>query len=368
MTHTTVSNFYCYEDYNVLKVSPWCVFSETPWFLPTYINNQDNKEVRFIIDNTLPVKVMRDPYNNSGTFVPNLYEDHPELLKTAKTVYIHKQCHIPRSILIEKYKKSLNPWYADAVVLPELDSRDYRIDQVAIFINEEAKLLFLVPSLESYAHGHFKLGKTFGELCKSKPRFDPDTRDYTEKQIASSKLMYVGDILTIHNTSSCIIDILTRSLPTSKVVLEQTVQKSLASENNKIDLDTLVGIYEMLKSEDAEVIGTGLKALSMLDYIHFTNSVHYILSLVGYLKYKYNKATHFTSVKYMLKILNPTGRSKCWHYDKSIYAKDLELLKQLIKQLDPVYKDNVSGWFYGADFMYYDTCNNLVPRIKNDLD
>jgi hypothetical protein len=238
---------------------------------------------------------------------------------------------------------------------------DIKVNNFLILSKVVSLLISIVVDISI---SYFKLDKTFEELCKSKPRFDPDTIGYTEEQIAKSKLMYVGDILTIHNTSSCIIDILTRSLPTSKVVLEQTIQKSLASENNKIDLDTLVGIYEMLKSEDAEVIGTGLKALSMLDYIHFTNSVHYILSLVGYLKYRDNKATHFTSVKYMLKILNPTGRSRCWHYDRSIYTQDLELLKQLIKQLDPVYKDNVSGWLFGADFMYYDASNNLVTRIK----
>jgi hypothetical protein len=89
-------------------------------------------------------------------FNPEIAVNHKELLNTAKKVFTHSSCKLSRSMLGEKYKKSLNPFLSDAIVIPKPDYSGLSLKKYALFINENAKMLVMVQVNEPQAHTHIK--------------------------------------------------------------------------------------------------------------------------------------------------------------------------------------------------------------------
>ena len=312
-----------------------------------------------------------DPVNN---WIP----EHPELLDTAKTVYIHPSCEMPRTFAIKKYKKVLNPWMADAVVYPDLSKiRKPDISKYVIFINDEAKLIAYSPvySRDWSQSEHFNdlldrtnTGTPIGamtydtsyhirEVVNRLPSYYK--LDYDINDLLAAKLVKCDNYYLIQNKDQWLMDILMSNVPKSKIVYENTFMNTLNDVDNKVTPDIIISIIEMLDSPDEEIVTAGLKALSTLDYSHYPNSVKFALSYVSSYKWRFNKARTSTACKYMLKQLD------CWKYrnvyfrDTTIAHEDYNVLKEILERLNMMY------FLEGCAFSYRDGNYNLQVRFKS---
>lgn len=323
---------------------------------------------RFITSNTLLFNTYGGKKNKFGDLVFDTppYIDHPELLKTAKKAYIHKECKISRTLISDKYKKSLSPYTADIIVVPEyVEGTGYLRDH-AVFINENGGVIGLMPLLtlgftdREYLRAN--IGKTLRELLKM-----PVYEEAFDKVpgIVDATLEYVGSIISIPKSNSVLIGALTGTLPKNKTVFEKTVQKSLGNENNKITFDCLVSVYDMLTSTDEGTKSTAMKALSMMDYMHYPNSIKYIFCKMDRWQWRYNKAITSTPVRFMLKTLFGE-RWYRWYgdYNTTIYPEDLELYKQLIKHFEGIADIEIPNRISNCEFMVVNAEGMLVPNIQ----
>lgn len=294
------------------------------------------------------------------------YTDHPELLKTAKKAFIHKECKISRTMISDKYKKSLSPYTADIVVVPEYVKGTGYLRDAAVFINESSGVIGLMPllTLDFTTRESLKanMGKTLRELLK-----EPSYEEFFDRVpgILDATLEYVGSVIHIPKSNSVLIGAITGTLPKNKTVYEKTVQKSLGNENNKITLDCLVSVYDMLTSTDDDTKSTAMKALSMMDYMHYPNSIKYIFGMMANWQWRYNKAVSSTPVKFMLKTLFGE-RWYRWYgnYNTTIYPEDLELFKQLIKHFEGIADEDIPNRISGCEFMVVNADGMLIPFIQ----
>ena len=360
------SRFYGFDNYRVVQLNDSLLFSSWDNRLP-YNYNRDG--VTFLINENLPAKVIETVYGNTEV-KPELCHENRELLGNAKKLYVHPSCTLSRSMVAECYGKSLNPWTADAVVIPEPNPRKIRVDDALVFVNESAKLIALVYFRDNdnkvKAVGIEEGTKLFQVANKY---FQDNYTAYDKNDLYHAEFFYNGSILTIPAAHSYALDILTGQLPTDKFLYESTIQESLATEDNKITFDVLKGIADMLKSSDDNTVGAGLKALSMMDYVHFPNSIRYIFNtIVGSRIWRHNNATNSTSVRFMFKTLEPTNKRSRWpgSYDRQIYEQDFVLLKQLIEYFkkDSLGVGGVLQHIRYYPFMCVDVDGKLFPSLK----
>ena len=303
--------------------------------------------------------------NSYGSVVFNSlpYKDHPELLKTAKKVFVHKDCKMPRTLVSEKYKKSLSPYTADVVVVPEFNTSACKCNNNAVFINEKAGKIGITYFYESEHKDFFSAhkGERLGDLLP------PYYIEYFESipGILDATLEYVGGVITVHKEGSLLIDILTNTLPKDKTVFEKTLQNSLGTEDNKITFENIISIHEMLKSTDENTQAAGMKALSMMDYMHYPNSVKLMFSQMNNCEWRYNKANSSTSVKFMLKSIFGDRWRRWWgDYNKTIYPQDLELFKKLLVHYEKLNDEDFANRMAALEFMKVNAEGMLVPVLE----
>jgi hypothetical protein len=354
-----------FDDYSIVSLRG-SIFSQTSAYYPSY--SFDCSSGRYITTDNLPVKVCKkeDPdysYIRYVSFEPTLCKNHVELLKTARKVYTHPSCKLSRSMMAEKYKKSLNPFLSDAVIIPDPEFRELSIYTCAVFVNDRAKILVMVTMLDNQSI-NFTDGIPLCNCisCNITTNYN---LPYQIQDVLDAKFIYYGDILFVPNSSSYVMDILTSSIPADKIVFESSVQESLGDENNQLDFDSLTSIKDMLGSSDENTVAAGLKSLSMMDWMHYPNSIKFILNRVDKWKWIYNNATSSTSVKYMLSSISNNSARRRWpgDYDQEIYEQDYELFKKLKMHYDNVSQDNLMGEIMYCDFMI--VANNMIcPNIK----
>lgn len=362
------SRLYGFEDYNIVKMRSGVLNKYSSYSLP-YIF--DLSTVTYITEDNLPVSVGYDLKDNV-VFSLTLCHENKELLTVAKKVYVHPSCKLSRSMMAEKYGKCLSPWGADAVVIPSPDFKGILYNKVALFANDDAKMLAIVFVLDdegSETIDSLNDGVTFSEV--KSPYLNDTYTQYDKNALYASKLFYRGNILSIPTSKQYVLDILTRQLPTDRLVYENTVQESLGTEDNKITLEALTNIYDMVRSTDKNTVGAGLKALSMMDYMHYSNSIKYVFNKLNTANYgwRYNKAVNSTSVKFMFKQLCPWGGRNKWpgYFDTEIYEQDFELFKQLVRYYDNSWDDSDPRYLLKKMHMYdfVDVHNNtLNPRLR----
>ena len=363
MNNTTGSRLYGFEDYGVLYM-----WDEDALFryATRFPHSLDCRNVTYLpMDAKLSATVV-DDFLGGVTFRPCLYENHPELLDTAKKVYVHPSCSLSRSMMAEKYGKCLNPWLADALVVPTPSGKDVNMEYVVLFCNDAAKLIVMVRVDDGYNRATadlFQVGSTWESLCKNVPA-NIFPYSYKIDDLLKAEFFYAGKCISIPNSQSYILEVLTNSLPTSKTVFEESVQSSLSTEDNQLTLESLINIRDMLNSSDDNTVSAGLKALSMMDYIHYPNSVRYTFRRLNSTSYKCNKAASATSVKFMFQQLSP-GKRRYWpgDYDSTIYEKDYKLLQQLVKHFEPAYAVDIPARLRNFDFMTTDG-SKIVPRLR----
>lgn len=294
--------------------------------------------------------------------------DHKELLETAKTIYVHPNCKVSRTLLSQKYKKTLNPWAADVIVFPQPSKNHFSTDDTALFVNDAAKLVTVMKASDYVK----KFNK--GVLLRHIILYQSNIKNfefrtdlgYSPIAMLDSTLEYCGPLATVERRDSYIIDLLNHTIPTEKTVFEDTIMKSLGNTENKPTLENLISIRDMLDSKDSDVVTSALKALASMDYVNYPNSVITILRDNIY-NWRYNKAITSTSVKYMLKsLLGRTFVGKWIGYNKeTISQEDFNLLQQLINHLSNDNEQYARLQYYSEmPFMFKDCNMQLLPRLE----
>ena len=370
--HTFIHGF---EDYNIVYLNDTCFYRSWGFYLPY---NYCDFTSSYIINKDLPVrvsKVTNPTYDWMETicFSPEIAVNHKELLDTAKKVFTHPSCKLSRSMMGEKYKKSLNPFLSDAIVIPKPNYSDLSLKNYALFINENAKIIVMIWVEEPKAHNHIKdvcEGTKFKDIITCSPDDNYGSRKpYNTSDMLDAELFYYGEVLYIPNEQSWIAEVLTHRLPPEKIVFEESIQESLGDETNQLDFDSLCSIKDMLESSDENTVSAGLKSLSMMDWMHYPQSVKFILNNVDN-KYHwiYNKACNSTSVKYMMKtIAGEEARRRTWWpggYDNEIYEKDFELFKQLKCHYDKIPSDQIMNNLRYINFMKVSAEGFITPNLK----
>lgn len=363
---------YGFEDYKIINIYDGCFYHTYEFYMPY---DYETNTWTYVINKDLPVKVKgttRGYRCDDLSFEPEICIDHKELLSTAKKVYTHPCCKLSRSMMAEKYKRSLNPYLSDAVVIPKPNYNELNLGEYALFINEGSKIIvkvFLCSEKATAQVEKFEYGAKFGDMVTCQISNSCGTLiKNVQPAMMEAEYFYRGQLLIIPNTHRYVLDLLTNKIPADKTVYESSVQESLGSSDNKITLENLTSIYEMIESSDENTVSAGLKALSMLDWHHYANSVKYILQKSSRYKWVYNKAMSSTSVKFMFKSLCPYARSRNYYpgkYSEDIYEEDWELIKQFIMHYDKVDSDNVLEYLRFYSFMKVNSEGVIVPHLKN---
>lgn len=361
------SHLYGFEDYSILCISDSCFYSQYGFYVSDRLRYIDSD--KSIICKDLPVRIYNDPtasYYNEVRFDPEICIDHKDLLSTTKKVYVHPNCKISRTLLSTKYKKSLDPYLADVVVVPKINPRQLDLYKAALFINESAKIIFKICIYDDRAKDKISEAEK-GTLFKDLITCDPSSSNEMVYKVLESEFFYYGDILNTSKDFSYIIDILTNSIPSEKIVFENSIQESLSDTSNQITFDNIVSITDMLNSSDTNTVSAGLKALSMLDWTHYTNSIKYILSDVAQYTWKYNHACSSTSVKYMLKSLSGSTNRRNWpgRGESEIYSQDYELFKQLKMYYAKVGPDKILDYIKYESFVSVASDGRIRINIKS---
>ena len=362
-----INKVYGYEDYATYMLPTELVDGST-WIRSLWANEGRGYGTYMIKDAALNSKTETGDYGIVK--FDGLIRNHKELLSTAKTVYVHPSCSISRSLLTTKYKKSLSPWVADAVVIPDnLNQIAFWPSEVALFINETAKCLFIIRILEEVKDrlSNYPLGSPLQNIAGLDISNIPDANAFGLHTLNNAGLLYVGDLVHIPNSQGYLVDIITGALPTEKTAFEQSVIESLSDESNKITLENLVSIREMLNSTDDNTVSAALKALSTMDYTHYKNSVKKMLSDAGS-SYLYNKAVTSTSVKYMINFLyGTTNRRRIYYYsdryEKSIHEEDYKLFCQYVCHELCIPEQQVYSQIMNLPFMTTDAEGHIIPNL-----
>jgi hypothetical protein len=358
-----------FDEYNIIPVQDDIFDMTYGYYLPYgFVRECGN----YIFTDNIPYKVSHSKYQSGYrsydvSFSPELYKDHKELLDTAKKVYTHPSCKISRSMMGAKYKKCLNPWLADIVVVPEFDSEEFYVQKVALFMNEAAKIIVKVNISDDFDKFNIQLkdGVKLGSLIDSSKLERNSRIDFSTQDLVDSEFFYFGEILYVPNKYGYVMDILTGSFPVDKIVLEDSVQASLGTEVNQITLENLINVKEMLDSSDENTVSAGLKAISMMDWMHYPNSLKYILNLADF-RWKWNKATDSTSVKFMLNKLADKSSRNRWpgSYSDTIYEKDYQLFLECKKYFEHVEDDKMLEAIRFYDFMHVSSDGILQPNLE----
>ena len=309
-------------------------------------------------------------YPVKGDSIPTSdIEEHKDLLATAKTIYIHPACDVSKTLVSQKYKKVLNPWLADIVMIPNVTKYEYlHYDYCHIFINAESKNVFLfLDSTKDDAEtiSRFPQGTKFIDVIK-KPEslYGQTSGSFSVASLISSELDYKGCLIDLMGKEKEITDILEGTLPKSKFVFEDTIMHSLGNEDNKPTFENLLSILEMLNSTDDDTNASAIRALAAMDFINYPNSVITILIKSNKNQWKYNKATNSTAAKYMFKTLfNNTARGYFTYNNKFISQEDYDLTHKLLRHLYNN-EDTVLDFLRTVPFTYEDETFNVHPRLK----
>ena len=303
------------------------------------------------------------PYTNR-LFINKIFREHKEVLDKAKTVYVHPSCTLSRNLVYLKYKKASNPFLADVVVIPKASPVD--VPNVAVFVNESKKGVFYIEVSDGNNYT-FNIGSTLRSMmpCSDYNINNLIINGNNIKPIIDSVLEYYGPLAKIRKKDSFLVDILTHSLPKDKLVYEDTIMKTLSTEDNQITFESMCSIYDMLQSTDADTVGAAIKALSTMDYMNYPCSVKFVFQ-TGSSMYMTNKATSSTAAKYMFKQLTG-GTARRWIriYEDTISQKDYDLFKKMIQYAyKNMSEDDVMQYISNYNFAYKD--NNFVvhPRIS----
>lgn len=259
---------------------------------------------------------------------------------TVKSVYIHPSCKMPR-VLLDKYKKVLDPWKADICIVDDnvVNNFSADVERYTYIVSDSQKTIFIISNL-SYLKEL---------LCVE------DVVGHTLSEIPNSNFGEIANLPICEgsflNISTCVYssylikqyqDIRLGLLPNDKVVSDTDVLEYVSDKNNTLDVDAMMSIYDLVKSSDKDTVILGLKTLSLLDYIHYPYSTKFI---IGSINVSPLFKPSIASITYMYKKLDIRKRSDTSFYGKTLSRKDFEMLAQLRSKID---KCNIEDLYWGS--------------------
>lgn len=330
------------------------IFDNVPWFRTYYYGTHSPSEYH------VPVQLIGMD-ENEDRYVLDVKE-HPELLETAKNVYVYPGCTIPRDLVMTKYKKKLNPWEADVVIVPD-NNDSFKTRNIAAFMSLNNTLILFGMDY------HTDRDETLMDRMKNTPigtklstLVNPNMDNLSGHE--DDELVFIGKVVEFDAKRKYAMDIALGVLPTDKLVCEKTLLHALGSESNAPDFESMKSVGEMLDSQDSSMVTTGLKALAALDYARFPQSAITVLNRTG--MWRYNSAMNATAVKYMLKHLGYYRNRYFTYRSRYISQEDYDLTKQLIMHFDKLGEDSYLEFCYSLPFVYVDSDNNVHPRLLQE--
>ena len=342
-----------YEDYKVTEISYYS-FGRSAYGIHRYGHH---KHCYLLMANDMP-----------EDFFETELRETPELIKTAKSLYIHSSCTIARDLISKKFKRCLNIATADAVVIPRISFTDYKLySNNALFINEEEKCIILIQFYDgdnesSKVYLDLKNGPKNQTLYSITPTI---ARDSLTKKEKDATLLYTGKLLSFTKAQKHYMDLLTYMIPRDKLVCESTVLRVLGDNDNAPTIEAMINIYDMLSSTEDSMKALGLKTLASLDYANYPQSAITILKNTSWDRCK---AKYSTAVKYMLNFLriNTNRRGYTREYtDRYIKEKDYNIVEKLVKYIYKFDDSKYMSFCYdNIPFVYVDENHIVHPRLK----
>lgn len=296
----------------------------------------------------------------------SIIENNKEILKDAKTIYVHPCCKVPRTVLFQKYKKVLNPWLADVIVVPKTEpGYSYPVmllSNDAVKGTLELDVDMLSGDIKNYL-STIKTGTRLGDIIEPYCPFSVLIQYHspeTLNEILSYELQYYGPAVNIDSKDGWLLDCADGVIPRSKLVFEEDALKALKGESNKPDCESLVSLCEMLGSSDDASKDAALKAIAAMDYINYPNSFIYIFIHANNIDWRYSKMWNNTDVKYMTEILGIRNPRYMRYKGPYISKDDYELFIQVFDRLK-----FTNERLEGLPFMYSDQKLEVHPRIKD---
>lgn len=360
MVTSKKKTLYGFEDYtvytfNINLIDPNNSISRYD-FHPYFYNNW----TMFICGDDIPR--VKAGWNYEYVDWDKMVQYNEAVLNTAKKLYIYPECKIPRSHVAKKYKKVLNPWMADAVVLPT-QFTEGTFYQGLFFINEKKKAIYTLYNTKVDAPSQ-EQGAPFPTFITQVQYNQISALGESNLGILESEFLGYYSFIKLENANPAVeLDILNGTIPSGKLVRESDVIKSLSDKDNEITYENLVSIRDMLNSSDPYTKGSAIKALAAMDYMSCPQSVKRILYEAS--NWQYNPATDTTAAKYMFKtLLGGTARNHIYFQEDTISEKDYEIFQRLVKDY---YRNNESGaimYLRNLSFTYKDANYNVYPRLK----
>lgn len=363
---------YDFEDYQTKRMSSY-IFTETNnTCSPSFYYCGRDKLILYPLDRSMlnPDPNCINSYDRCNPLNIDI-ENHTELLDTAKKVYFHPSCTIPRGAAAKKYKKCLNPLLADIVVIPGNITTCEIMEYTAIFVNRDSKNVYVVTFETWYGGSREQAIRNMISRLECAPGGTPlinfipaISKGEVPDVIAKAKLEFFGPVAMFSHKERHILDYLTYALPKNKIVFESSLMKTLGDETNVPTFENLMSIYEMLMSSDSNVSEIGLKALANLDYIHYPQSVMTIIKETQYYL-RDNAARTSTAVKYMFSVLGIGIRRYIYYKDKFINRKDYEITEKLIRAIKKYNDDEYLEYCGELPFIFVDENLKPIPRFTD---
>ena len=363
MLRYNTGSLYGFEDYKTVNLPPYLIDGKPHG----YYGLMHSLENGFHVINNNYV-------NNTQGYIEfaNPIQENKELLKTAKKLYIHPDCDISRALVATKYSKCLNAWLSDAVIIPTPTVKDLWIAKYALFINENKKVIFKIHVWDDQIAvrlARVPLGVSLKSLTTGDiSNLFEGQNTYTEQDFVDAELFVWDELILIPNNKHHLVDVFNNTLPLDKIVFQESLQEALGDESNKLDINNILSIKDMMESSDSDTVTAGIKALSMLDYMKYRNSIIYMIKWLDNSRWKWSEALSFTSVKFMFKQL--FGDNWRWvikrnasSYMHDIDEDDYKLFKQLTCKFEGVTESNVDVIVRSMPFVTISE-GLMVPILK----
>jgi hypothetical protein len=247
---------------------------------------------------------------------------------------------MPR-VLLDKYKKVIDPWKADICIVDDnvINNFSANVERYTYIVSDDQKTIFIISSL-SYLKELLGVedvvGHTLSEISCSDFGEIANLPLCEENFLSISTRVYSSYLIKQYQ------DIRLGLLPKDKVVSDTDVLDYISGKNNTLDVDTMMSIYDLVKSSDKDTKVLGLKTLSLLDYIHYPNSARFIIGSISLLQLF---RPSIASITYMYKKLDIRKRSDTSFWGKTLSKKDFEMLAQLRSKID---KCNIEDLYWGS--------------------
>ena len=317
-------------------------------------------------ENRILFPVGPDNLDEHGFLITDTIGEHPELLDTAKSVYVHPNCDIPRDLVKKKYKRCLNPWAADVVVIPGKEEKPTLYNHTIITINEVTKKILFCRLCKDWRGDEDLEYERLANLAigtKLKDAVAAPVSDAIAEEIKDTEIMYNGPATICTNKQQHYLDYMTYKIPKNNIVFQETLLKKLGDESNAPTYESVMSIVEMLNSNDEDIVGLGLKTLASIDYANYKQTVTTVLMNTS--MWSSNKALTSSAVKCMFHTLGFKGCIRPWNMfykGNDVTKEDYEIVTKLLRHFRPTNEDYLS-FCCRVPFITVDADLRIIPNI-----